>query len=125
MAYATSFAVGLGVGLIYFLVRVNSPAPPLIALIGLLGMVCGEHLVPTLKTILPASLIRSSQTDASVGARPDTHMPGWVPAKSLHEARRALADARDQANDEQATDDQASGEPASNAHRSEARMPGA
>lgn len=39
-----SFAVGLGVGVIYALVRVKSPAPPIIALLGLLGMVFGEQL---------------------------------------------------------------------------------
>jgi XapX domain-containing protein len=39
-----SFVVGLGVGVLYGLVRVKSPAPPIIALLGLLGMVLGEQL---------------------------------------------------------------------------------
>ena len=39
-----SFVVGLGVGAIYGLLRVKSPAPPIIALLGLLGMVLGEQL---------------------------------------------------------------------------------
>jgi len=39
-----SFVAGLGVGVIYALVRVKSPAPPIIALLGLLGMVIGEQL---------------------------------------------------------------------------------
>jgi XapX domain-containing protein len=38
-----SFTVGLGVGVIYGLIRVKSPAPPIVALIGLLGMVLGEQ----------------------------------------------------------------------------------
>ena len=38
-----SFAVGLGVGVLYGLVRVKSPAPPIVALLGLLGMVLGEQ----------------------------------------------------------------------------------
>lgn len=38
-----SFAVGLGVGIIYGLIKVKSPAPPIIALVGLLGMVLGEQ----------------------------------------------------------------------------------
>jgi XapX domain-containing protein len=38
-----SFVVGLGVGTLYGLIRVNSPAPPIIALLGLLGMVIGEQ----------------------------------------------------------------------------------
>ena len=39
-----SFVVGLGVGVLYGLLRVKSPAPPIIALLGLLGMVIGEQL---------------------------------------------------------------------------------
>ncbi|MBV8461384.1 MAG: DUF1427 family protein [Candidatus Eremiobacteraeota bacterium] len=39
-----SFAVGLLVGIFYGVVRVKSPAPPIVALLGLLGMVLGEQL---------------------------------------------------------------------------------
>jgi XapX domain-containing protein len=39
-----SFIVGAGVGLLYGLIRVKSPAPPIVALLGLLGMVIGEQL---------------------------------------------------------------------------------
>ena len=39
-----SFAVGLAVGVVYGAIRVKSPAPPIIALLGLLGMVFGEQL---------------------------------------------------------------------------------
>ena len=39
-----SFVVGLGVGVLYGLVRVKSPAPPIVALVGLLGMVLGEPI---------------------------------------------------------------------------------
>jgi XapX domain-containing protein len=38
-----SFIVGLGVGVLYRLIRVKSPAPPIVALLGLLGMVLGEQ----------------------------------------------------------------------------------
>jgi XapX domain-containing protein len=38
-----SFIVGLGVGALYGLIRVKSPAPPIVALLGLLGMVLGEQ----------------------------------------------------------------------------------
>lgn len=37
-----SFVVGLGGGVLYGLIRVKSPAPPIVALLGLLGMVLGE-----------------------------------------------------------------------------------
>jgi XapX domain-containing protein len=39
-----SFIVGLGVGALYGVIRVKSPAPPIVALLGLLGMVLGEQL---------------------------------------------------------------------------------
>ncbi len=39
-----SFVVGLGVGVFYGLIRVKSPAPPIVALVGLLGMVLGEPI---------------------------------------------------------------------------------
>jgi XapX domain-containing protein len=39
-----SFAVGLLVGVLYGVIRVKSPAPPIVALLGLLGMVLGEQL---------------------------------------------------------------------------------
>jgi XapX domain-containing protein len=41
---AISFAVGLFVGVLYGVIRVKSPAPPIVALLGLLGMVVGEQL---------------------------------------------------------------------------------
>ena len=45
--YVISLAVGLLVGIIYAVLQVRSPAPPAIALIGLLGMLIGEQIVPT------------------------------------------------------------------------------
>ena len=38
-----SFIVGVGVGVLYGLIKVKSPAPPIVALLGLLGMVLGEQ----------------------------------------------------------------------------------
>jgi XapX domain-containing protein len=38
-----SFVVGLVVGVAYGVIRVKSPAPPIVALLGLLGMVLGEQ----------------------------------------------------------------------------------
>jgi XapX domain-containing protein len=38
-----SFMVGMVVGVVYGVIRVKSPAPPIVALLGLLGMVLGEQ----------------------------------------------------------------------------------
>ena len=50
-----SFAVGLAVGVAYAVLRVRSPAPPLIALFGLLGMVWGEQLMQRLLAHKPTT----------------------------------------------------------------------
>jgi XapX domain-containing protein len=47
--YIISLAAGMLVGVIYAVIQVRSPAPPAIALIGLLGMLIGEQVVPTIK----------------------------------------------------------------------------
>lgn len=43
--FALSLAVGLLVGGLYALLNTRSPAPPVIALLGLLGMLIGEYVV--------------------------------------------------------------------------------
>jgi XapX domain-containing protein len=48
--YLLSLAVGLLVGVLYYVLNVKSPAPPLVALVGLLGMVIGEQLLPFIKS---------------------------------------------------------------------------
>ncbi|MEQ4452281.1 DUF1427 family protein [Kosakonia sp. YIM B13605] len=45
-----SFAAGVLIGVMYALLKVRSPAPPAIALVGLLGMLMGEQLVSALIT---------------------------------------------------------------------------
>jgi len=47
--YLLSLGAGVLVGIIYALIQVRSPAPPAIALLGLLGMLIGEQLVPLAK----------------------------------------------------------------------------
>ena len=47
--YLISLVAGLGIGVIYGLIAVRSPAPPIIALLGLLGMLAGEATVQWLR----------------------------------------------------------------------------
>ena len=47
--YLVSLALGLLVGVIYALFNVRSPAPPVIALVGLLGILLGEQVPPLVK----------------------------------------------------------------------------
>ncbi|MAL24548.1 MAG: XapX domain-containing protein [Croceicoccus sp.] len=44
--YSVSLGAGLLVGVIYAMIGVRSPAPPIIALVDLAGMLLGEQLVP-------------------------------------------------------------------------------
>ncbi|MCX2861900.1 XapX domain-containing protein [Paucibacter sp. PLA-PC-4] len=50
--YLLSLAIGLLVGVIYALFNVRSPAPPVIALVGLLGILVGEQLPPLVKKLM-------------------------------------------------------------------------
>lgn len=56
MSYIISLAIGIAVGLLYGALDFRSPAPPLVALIGLLGMQAGEKLWPMGRHLL-ANLI--------------------------------------------------------------------
>lgn len=48
-AYLISLLTGILIGVIYHFLGVRSPAPPIIALLGLLGMVIGESGAPYVK----------------------------------------------------------------------------
>ena len=52
MNYLISLAIGLFVGLIYGALDFRSPAPPAIALVGLMGMLLGEQAVPIAKRLM-------------------------------------------------------------------------
>ncbi len=72
--YLVSLAVGLLVGVIYALFNVRSPAPPIIALVGLLGILLGEQIPPLIKQTLKAEKTVSWMQDQ---VKP--HMFGQLP----------------------------------------------
>lgn len=53
MNYLISLAIGICVGLAYHFLDFRSPAPPLVALVGLLGMQIGENALPLLTRWFP------------------------------------------------------------------------
>ena len=69
-AMLISFGVGLMVGVAYALLRVKSPAPPLVALAGLLGMVWGEQLIERFLAQKGADVHVSSTQAAPSGEAP-------------------------------------------------------
>ncbi|HJW45513.1 MAG TPA: XapX domain-containing protein [Lysobacter sp.] len=48
--YLLSLGAGLLVGIVYALLQVRSPAPPVIALVGLLGILVGEQIPPLVRS---------------------------------------------------------------------------
>jgi XapX domain-containing protein len=82
--YFVSLAVGLLVGVIYALFNVRSPAPPVIALVGLLGILLGEQLPPLVKQFL-----NSERTASWVEDQVKPHMFGQLPkCKDAGEGRQ-------------------------------------
>lgn len=75
--YLISLAAGVLVGVIYALIKVRSPAPPTIALVGLAGILIGEQAVPLVK-----SLWSSKEKAAEIHAACNTHVFGKLPANT-------------------------------------------
>jgi XapX domain-containing protein len=76
--YVVSLGVGLLVGVIYGVLNVRSPAPPVIALVGLLGILVGEQLVPLAKRLV------SNQPVSTTWVREQCvpHIFGQLPGKT-------------------------------------------
>lgn len=86
--YVISLAAGLLVGVIYGLLNVRSPAPPIIALVGLLGILVGEQVPPLVKSLWrnePAALSWLHQVRPHVFG----HLPQGSMPSEASEVRRA------------------------------------
>jgi XapX domain-containing protein len=75
--YLVALGAGVLVGVIYGLLNVRSPAPPVIALIGLLGILVGEQVVPVAKRLLSGQPITLSWVKQDCVP----HVFGELPAK--------------------------------------------
>jgi XapX domain-containing protein len=65
-AYIASLAVGLLAGVIYGLLNVRSPAPPVIALVGLLGILLGEQIPSMVRQAFKTEKTASAQVQDQV-----------------------------------------------------------
>ena len=83
--YVLSLAVGLLVGVIYALFNVRSPAPPVIALVGLLGILAGEQIPPLVRQMFDKTPAANSWLHQQV----KPHMFGELPQcdEALRQAR--------------------------------------
>src|SRR5271168_5188758 len=75
--YLLSLGAGLLVGVIYGLLNVRSPAPPLVALVGLLAILLGEQVVPVGKVMLSGNGLAAAWRQAKCA----THIFGMLPGR--------------------------------------------
>jgi len=78
--YLVSLGAGLLVGIIYGLMNVRSPAPPVIALIGLLGILAGEQVVPIAKRLLSGQGLSLGWLQRECGGHVFGALPSRPPA---------------------------------------------
>jgi len=90
--YLVSFGAGLLVGVVYSLLNVRSPAPPVIALIGLLGILLGEQIIPVGRQMIAGTAIRTAWQQMRCGQ----HVFGAMPGRHAERpASTTIADARE------------------------------
>jgi XapX domain-containing protein len=77
--YLISLAAGLLIGIIYSLLNVRSPAPPVIALVGLLGILVGEQAVPVAKRLLGSTPASAAELQAECAE----HVLGSLPGRGI------------------------------------------
>jgi len=80
--YLLSLGAGLLVGVIYSLLNVRSPAPPLVALVGLLGILAGEQIVPVARQLLSGEGLAAAWHQAKCAP----HIFGMLPGSHNNQA---------------------------------------
>ena len=85
--YVLSLGAGLLVGVIYSLLDVRSPAPPLVALVGLLGILAGEQIVPIARHVVAGHGLAAAWRQAKCAP----HMFGMLPGRHLQSSNAAAA----------------------------------
>lgn len=85
--YVLSLGAGLLVGVIYSLLNVRSPAPPLVALVGLLGILAGEQIVPIARQIVAGHGLVAAWRQAKCAP----HMFGLLPGRHSVQSNAAAA----------------------------------
>ena len=78
-SYVVSLALGLLVGVIYALFQVRSPAPPVIALVGLLGILLGEQIPPLVRSLVAPQATATSGPTSWLHHQVKPHVFGELP----------------------------------------------
>jgi len=74
--YLASLGAGILVGVVYSLINVRSPAPPVVALVGLFGILVGEQAIPVGKQLLAGVSLRIAWHRSQCGAHIFGELPG-------------------------------------------------
>ncbi|MBN3750858.1 XapX domain-containing protein [Burkholderia sp. Se-20373] len=77
--YFLSLLAGILAGVIYGALGVNSPAPPIIALTGLLGMLAGEQILPVARRMFAGHRLNTAWRDARCSQHMFGALPGGTP----------------------------------------------
>ncbi|WP_431260115.1 XapX domain-containing protein [Roseateles chitinivorans] len=93
--YVLSAAVGLLVGVIYGVLNVRSPAPPVIALVGLLGILAGEQIPPLVRQWLQRDTHQASWIEQKVRPHMFGQMPGCEQAPAQMKAGTQATETHD------------------------------
>jgi XapX domain-containing protein len=90
--YLLSLGAGLLVGVIYSLLNVRSPAPPLVALVGLLGILAGEQVIPLGRQVLAGTSLAAAWHTSKCAS----HLFGELPGRHAKTPADTAALARSQ-----------------------------
>ena len=80
--YLLSLGAGVLVGVIYSVLGVRSPAPPLVALVGLLGILVGEQLLPVGQRLLAGCDLPAAWHQSACTAHLFGTLPGRPPTSA-------------------------------------------
>jgi XapX domain-containing protein len=87
--YLMSLGAGMLVGVIYSLLNVRSPAPPVVALIGLLGILAGEQIIPVGRQLIAGASVNTAWEHAQC----TQHLFGMLPGRQAdHEQAISVAE---------------------------------
>lgn len=93
--YVVSLALGLLVGVIYALFQVRSPAPPVIALVGLLGILLGEQIPPLVRQVFDRPATATSWLHHQVKPHVFGELPKCVQPEAVKTAAARPSDRSD------------------------------
>jgi XapX domain-containing protein len=90
--YLLSLGAGLLVGIVYSMLNVRSPAPPVVALVGLLGILIGEQIRPVARHMLEGSQLATAWRQSYCAP----HIFGLLPGQREQAAQQKIGSEPDE-----------------------------